>query len=111
AFARAAVSFHEHYGWDVGRTTLRNHTLAAAQEAETYIDRQLQAATKPYGPAPVASQGVGAVLLGRDGCEIRTGVYMTAAEAGVLDRGPRERVRVEHWRDVRTRLCPSLEGP
>lgn len=110
SFARAAVSFHEHYGWEVGRTTLRNHTLAAAQEAETYIDRRLQAATKPYGQAPVASQGVDTMLLELDGCEIRTGVYMTAAEAGVSDRGPRERVRVENWRDVRTGLARPLEA-
>jgi hypothetical protein len=47
SFARAALSFHEHYGWQVGRTTLRNRTLEAAQEAETYIDLRLQEATRP----------------------------------------------------------------
>src|SRR5262245_27112163 len=50
------------------------------------------------------------MLLELDGCEIRTGVSMTAAEAGVADRGPRERVRVENWRDVRTGLARPLEA-
>ena len=94
----------------MGRTPLRNHTLAAAQEAETSIDRRLQAATKPYGQAPVASQGVDTMLLELDGCEMRPGVSMTAAEAGVSERGPRERVRVENWRDVRTGLARPLEA-
>jgi hypothetical protein len=35
---------------------------------------------------------------------------MTAAEAGVLERGPRERVRGENWRDVRTGLARPLEA-
>jgi hypothetical protein len=34
SYARAALSFHEHYGWEIGRTTLRNRTLQAAQDAE-----------------------------------------------------------------------------
>jgi hypothetical protein len=47
SFARAAVSFYEHDGWEVGRTTLRNRTLDAAREAETYIDLRLQEAIRP----------------------------------------------------------------
>jgi hypothetical protein len=111
SFARAALSFHEHYGWQVGRTTLRNRTLEAAQEAETYIDLRLQAATKTYGQAAAGLAGVDTMLLELDGCEIRTGVYMTAVEAGVLDHDPQERVRVENWRDVRTGLARPLESP
>ena len=111
SFARAALSFHEHYGWQVGRTTLRNRTLEAAQEAETYIDLRLQEATRPYGQGVTASPGVDTMVMELDGCEIRTGVYMTAAEAGVSDREAHERVRVETWRDVRTGLARPLESP
>jgi hypothetical protein len=35
SYARAALSFHEHYGWESGRTTLRTRPLHAAQDAET----------------------------------------------------------------------------
>jgi hypothetical protein len=82
SFARAAVSFREHYGWDVGRTTLRNRTLEAAQEAASSIDLRLQEATRPSGQGIAASPGVDTMLLELDGCEMRTGVSMTAVEAG-----------------------------
>jgi len=110
SFARAAQSFHEHYGWEVGRTTLRNRTLEAAQEAETYIDLRLQEATRPYGQGVTALPGVDTLVLELDGCEIRTGIYMSAAAAGVSDREPHERVRVETWRDVRTGLARPLDA-
>ena len=110
SFARAAQSFHEHYGWEVGRTTLRNRTLEAAQEAETYIDLRLQEATRPYGLGVTASPGVDTMVIELDGCEIRTGVYMNAAAAGVSDRKPHKRVRVETWRDVRTGLARPLDA-
>jgi hypothetical protein len=110
SFARAAQSFHEHYGWEVGRTTLRNRTLEAAQEAETYIDLRLQEATRPCGRGVTASPGVDTMVMELDGCEIRTGVYMSAAAAGVSDREPHERVRVETWRDVRTGLARPLDA-
>jgi hypothetical protein len=110
SFARAAVSFTEHYGWQVGRTTLRNLTLQAAQEAETYVDLRLQAATATYGPAVVDGPGVETMLMELDGCEIRTGVFMTAAAAGLSDREPQKRVRLEKWRDVRTALARPLDA-
>ena len=110
SFARAAVSFYEHYGWEIGRTTLRNRTLDAAREAETYIDLRLQEATRPYGQGVTASPGVDTMVLELDGCEIRTGVYMSADKAGVSEDDSRERVRVETWRDVRTGLARPLES-
>src|SRR5918995_1164955 len=110
SFARAAVSFHEHYGWEVGRTTLRNRTLEAAREAETYIDLRLQQATRGYGQGIATWPAVDTMLVELDGCEIRTGLYMTAAEAGMSDRHPLERVRVENWRDVRTGLARPLDS-
>lgn len=108
SYARAALSFQEHYGWEIGRTTLRNRTLQAAQDAETYVDERLREATKTYGQDMASPPAVDTMLLELDGCEIRTGVYMTAAEAGMTDRPARERVRVENWRDVRTGLARPL---
>ena len=108
SFARAALSFNEHYGWQVGRTTLRHLTLEAAQDAETYLDLRLEEATQTYGRPSPARPGVDTMLMELDGCEIRTGVYMTAAEAGVSDKPPGQGVRVENWRDVRTGLARPL---
>jgi hypothetical protein len=110
SYARAALSFPEHYGWDIGRTTLRNRTLQAAQDAETYVDGRLLEAPQPYGQDLASPPAVDTMLLELDGCEIRTGVYMTAAQAGMADRPARERVRVENWRDVRTGLARPLDS-
>ena len=76
SFARAVVSFEEHYGWQVGRTTLRYQTLQAAQEAATYLDERLLQGTRTYEQAGMAPPQVPTMLMGLDGCEIRTGVYM-----------------------------------
>jgi hypothetical protein len=110
SFARAVVSFEEHYGWQVGRTTLRHQTLQAAQDAVSYLDERLQQATGPYEQAGMAPPQVPVMLMGLDGCEIRTGVSMTAAQAGLSDRPAHQRVRVESWRDVRTGLARPLDG-
>jgi hypothetical protein len=108
SYARAALSFHEHYGWEIGRTTLRNQTLQAARDAERYVDERLLEATKTYARDMASPPAVDTMLLELDGCEIRTGVYMIAVEAGVSDRDAQERVRVENWRDVRTGLARPL---
>jgi hypothetical protein len=110
SFARAAVSFEEHYGWQVGRSTLRNQTLQAAQDAASYLDERLQQATRTYEQAALAPPRVPTMLMGLDGCEIRTGVYMKAAEAGMSDRPAQQRVWVENWRDVRTGLARPLQA-
>jgi hypothetical protein len=72
------------------------------------VERRLLEATKTYGQNPESPPAVGTLLLELDGCEIRTGVYMTAAQAGLADRPARQQVRVENWRDVRTGLARPL---
>jgi hypothetical protein len=109
SFARAVMNFEEHYGWQVGRTTLRHQTLQAAQDATSYLDERFQQATGTYEQAGMAPPQVPTLLMGLDGCEIRTGVYMKAAEAGMSDRPAHQRVRVESWRDVRTGLARPLD--
>ena len=73
SFARAVLSFKEHYGWAIGRTTLRNRTLHAAQDAERYVDARLLAATQRYGQDMASPPAVDTMLVALDGCEIRTG--------------------------------------
>lgn len=110
SFARAAKRFKEHYGFEVGRTTLRNLTLEAAKEAEPYIDLRLCEGTKAYHQSLFERPGVPELLVELDGCEIRTGIMMSAAEAGVSDRQGQERVRQENWREVRTGLVGPVES-
>jgi hypothetical protein len=110
SYARAGLNFQEHYGWEVGRTTLRNQTLQAARDAERYVDKRLLAATQTYAQNLASPPAVDTMWLELDGCEIRTGVYMSAAEAGIADRPAQERVRIENWRDIRTGLARPLDS-
>jgi hypothetical protein len=89
---------------------LRHQTLQAAHDAVSYLDERLQQATGTYEQAGMAPPQVPVMLMGLDGCEIRTGVSMTAAQAGLSDRPAHQRVRVENWRDVRTGLARPLDG-
>jgi hypothetical protein len=107
SYARAALSFQEHYGWEIGRTTLRNRTLQAAQDAETYVDERLLEAIKTSAQ-DLVSPAAQTMLLELDGCEIRTGIYMSAVQAGLEARPARQQVRVENWRDVRTGFARPL---
>ena len=108
SFARAAKSVKEHYGFEVGRTTLRNLTLQAAKEAEEYIDLTLAKGKKADEQSLFERPGVPELVVELDGCEMRTGVLMHAAEAGVSDRQGQQRVRQENWREVRTgRTIPT----
>jgi hypothetical protein len=76
--------------------------LQAAQDAETYVDGRLREATQTYSQDLASLPAMDTMLLELDGCEMRTGLYMTAAQAGLEDRPARQHVRVETWRDVRT---------
>jgi hypothetical protein len=108
SFARAALRFKEHYGFEVGRTTLRNLTLQAARSSERYVDSVLFDTSACSDPSLAHRPRAAALLVELDGCEIRTGVMMTAAEAGMSDRSPQDIVRQERWRDVRTGLVGPL---
>jgi hypothetical protein len=82
SFAHAARSFQEHYGWQVGRTTLKHQTLHAAQEAASSLDGRLQQATRTYEQDTLEPPAVPTMLMELDGCEIRTGIYMSAVHLG-----------------------------
>jgi hypothetical protein len=109
SFERAAKSFHEHYGWEVGRTTIRGHTERAAAEAEEFLEQWRENATGEYARPLRERPGVDSMLVELDGCDIRTGEFMTAAEAGRTDCEPDKVVRLEAWREVRTGLVRPLD--
>lgn len=129
---RAAERFEEHYGIDIGRTTVRSRTLAVARAAEEYMRERLSQASEEYA-TPEARRQTADLLFGEaDGCLIRCGELMTAAEARAKceDEGELQRlaayedddlVRLQNWREVRTGLIShpdevdpiyvSLRGP
>lgn len=104
SFDRAARQFREHYGWEVGHGTVLRHTEACAEEAERYVEERLGTVVESYTKPP----GVETLVAELDGCQIWTGVFMTAAQAGRQEREPHAQVCVEQWREVRTGFTRPL---
>jgi hypothetical protein len=109
SFDRAAKSFQEHYGWEIGRTTVRGHTQRAAADALSYLEEWRARAAGQYEQPLSKRPGVETMVVELDGCEVRTGQFMTAAEAGIPDDEPDRRVRPQEWREVRTGLVRPLD--
>ena len=107
SFERAARQFQEHYGWHVERGTVLRRTESVALLSQQYVQDRLQRDIAAPTTASSARNPVFVVEL--DGCDIRTGVFMTAVEAGFTDRNPDELVRIVQWQEVRTGLVRPLE--
>ena len=107
SFERAARQFREHYGWDVERGTVLRRTESVALSSQQYIQERLFS-------HPMSAEGASAAIetafvVELDGCDIRTGVFMSAAEAGFTQRAPDELVRPIQWQEVRTGLVRPLD--
>ena len=110
SFGQASARFEEHYGWQVGRTTVLRVVEARANQAEQYVEDRLQQARAAFDVPVGKRPGVDRLLVELDGSEIRTGTLVPAPAGGQstvrhLDR----RQRVEAWRDVRVGLARSLD--
>lgn len=103
SFQLASERFAEHYGWNVGRTSVLRVVHAQAEAAERYIEHRLSSPAEQDIPRP------GVLLLEMDGCELRT------AELGPPDETEKtavrelpKRHRVSQWRDVRLAFTRPL---
>jgi len=113
SFGRAAKQFAEHYGWEVGRTTILRLTENLGVQAEAFLEERFKEGEQRYTASDAASPKAELMITGLDGCMIRTGALMTAGEAVLLAENDNERqryeelppektVRLEKWREVRT---------
>lgn len=110
SFGRASKRFKEHYGWDIGRTTVLRVTEQRAHEAERYVAERLQEVRKAFNTSVSERPGVKELLVELDGCEIRTGTLMPAVVDEKSDPSePRKRKRLEEWRDIRVGLTRPLD--
>ena len=107
SFERAARQFREHYGWDVERGTVLRRTESVALLSQGYVQERLLINTSSSERAASAVNTVFVVEL--DGCDIRTGVFMSAAEAGFTERAPDALVHPIQWQEVRTGLVRPLD--
>jgi hypothetical protein len=109
AFGRAETAFQEHYGFDIGRTTILRVVEARADQAAAYVTDRLATGAAAYDLPLATRPGVAAQLTGLDGCEIRTGTLVPAGTDEVTPvRGLPKRKRVEAWKDVRMGMVREL---
>ena len=107
SYGEAEERFEEHYGFTIGRTSILRVTNEVGEDAEEYLDRRLKAAEENEPNGEAAAE----IMVQLDGCEIRTGEYMTAMRAGLAAREgyePDDQVRVEQWREVRVGLVRTV---
>lgn len=109
SFGRAATMFQEHYGFEVGRTTLLRVVEENARAAEAFVEQRLRATRIDYEQPLAIRPGADLLIVELDGCELRTG-KLVPLSGGVrtLVRGNKKRQRQEEWRDTRLAL---VRGP
>ena len=108
SFAKAAVGFEEHHGWELGRTTIRSATRKEAERAEQFVDGLLAEFARLYEKPLANRPGQDHLVAELDGCLIRTGKLTTARRALREGVPPDQLVRQESWREVRTAFARGL---
>ena len=122
SFGRAARQFAEHYGWEVGRTTILRLTENLGEWAEAFIQERFEEGEERYRASNAAAPKAELMITRLDGCMLRTGTLMTAGEAALLAENDNDRqryeelppdkmVRLEKWREVRTGFARRKDPP
>jgi len=107
SFAHAAERFAEHYGWEIGASTVLRVVESVAADTARYVEQRLAAASPQWDVALAERRGVSELLVELDGCEIRTVVCATERDA--QDRVVK-RTRQWEWKEVRVGLAGRLES-
>jgi len=106
SFAQAAERFAEHYGFEIGASTLGRVVTEVATEAEEYLAAKLQEAEAEYAKPVAVRRGAAELLVELDGCEIRTVTCQTLRDEKT--QAICQRVRHLEWREVRVGLAGRL---
>jgi hypothetical protein len=110
SFGQAAKRLHEHYGFEVGPSTVLRVVEEHAEKAQRLVHERLEQAEKKYDEPLATRPGVDRMLVELDGCEIRTG---TLRPSGTDEKSPvrglPKRVRDEAWRDVRVGMARPVD--
>lgn len=110
SFGQASLRFKEHYGWEVGRTSVLRVVEGIAHETEDYVAERLAKCRAEFEKSLAERPGSEHVLVELDGSELRTGILRPKAG---LERTPvhrrKRRRRVEEWRDVRVGFARRLD--
>lgn len=110
SFGHAAKRFEEHYGFEVGRTTVLRVVERHADRAQEFVHQRLEQARKQFEEPLATRPGVERMLVELDGCAIRTGTLRPAeGDNRTPVRELPKRVRDEAWVDVRVGLARPVD--
>ncbi|MCA9516554.1 MAG: UPF0236 family protein [Myxococcales bacterium] len=102
SFELASKRVAEHYGQEVGRTSILRVVSKRAEEARSYVQKRLDDAAEAFDEPIAKRAGVDALLVELDGSMLRTGSLEPDPKGGVTPvRGIPARKRPEAWREVR----------
>jgi len=110
SFEMASKRLEEHYGMEVGRTTILRVVERRAREAGEFIDQRLADAREAFGLPLAERPGAANMLVEMDGCMIRMGTLAATNDGGTTKvRGLPARKREEGWREVRVAFARQPE--
>lgn len=109
AYGRAAKRFAEHYGFEVGRTTVLRVVGEVASRAQTLLDDKVGEGVAKFEEPLAANPGLNEMLVELDGCELRTGRLVDGppGEFTAIRKLPK-RKRITAWRDTRLALARPM---
>lgn len=110
SFEMAARRVEEHYGMEVGRTSILRVVERRAREAEEFIDDRLAEARQAFDLPLAERPGANRMLVELDGCMIRTGTLTDRDDGSTTPvRGLPTRKREDNWREVRVGFAREPE--
>lgn len=110
SFAGAAKRFEEHYGQEVGRTSILRVVESIAAEADTYVSTKLEQARAAFDEPLVSRPGTERILIELDGSMVRTGKLVEDPGGGKTEvRELPKRRRDEAWREARVGFARVVE--
>ena len=109
AYARAAKRFAEHYGFEVGRTTVLRVVGEVAAKAQALLDDKVREGIAKFEQPLAANPGKDEMLVELDGCELRTGRLIDGPPGELTPvRKLAKRKRITQWRDTRLALARPM---
>lgn len=110
SFELASKRVAEHYGQEVGRTSILRVVEKRAKEAQAFTEERLNKAAEAFHEPTATRPGVDTLLTELDGSMVRTGALEPVPGGGkTLVRGLPKRRRPETWREVRVGFVRHLE--
>jgi len=110
SFELASKRVAEHYGQEVGRTSILRVVEKRAKEVQAFTEKRLHEAAEAFNEPTATRPGVDALLVELDGSMLRTGTLERDPAGGTTPvRGLPKKRRPETWREVRVSFVRQPE--